>query len=350
MAQLSAGLYFPLGGNPLHTTATVSDDQARSILVALLPPGHPYDTDNPNADMYSFFHGLGQTLKKFGFDLVDIARVEFNPAAAVQKLPDWEGVLGIVNTSPVQPWLLDTPTRQAAIVGKLRESGAVTFDNIRAAIAPLLGYTNPNQLVVYECSRSALTALHTYSTSPVSSIPANSSVSSSITINGGSDGGTVSAAGAQVGITITFGDVSQLTVQLTSPSGTAVSWTLGTGSATSTLYNLYSETFAGVSVDGTWTLKITNASGSTGTLVSWSNFVEGVGQNLATGGAIFEWGVYADPALVGSSSTANYPAALQALGRIQPSFSKAYLLRSIFPYPDTTSGANMAIPDACIPS
>lgn len=345
-----------------------SVEQARSALKAHFPPGANdwYDWDNSTdpSELWKLTQAIASFLKYWGYDYADLIKQEVNPLTVVAKLAEWEGALGITQSSAsaVNKWIA---TRQTAILSKLRESGASTLAYIRGVLEPLLGYTGANigTLQIIETNRASLTTAHTYSNATGASIGANSNVSQTVYV---SDDGGVSAAGVQVTVTITSTNPEQLSFTLTGPvvngqpsvgSGQAsITWAaaaLPKGSVTSTAFNLYEHaTSAGKYITGNWTLQI-NTGAATCTLVSWSLFTEGGGLRDANGGsglggAMFEWGVFADPA---KTNAPDLVGVLNAIRRIQPGYSKGYLLLSIAgAYPDTTSGVNASIPDEFLPA
>lgn len=334
--------------------------QVDSALKSLFPPGDDdlYDWNNSSdpSELWKLFQATAGFFKSYVYDYVDLLRQEVNPLTTVAKLPEWEGALGITQAtaSAANKW---TATRQSAIISKLRESGATTLAAVGAVLEPLLGYTGANAgtLQVVEPSRAALTAAHTYSNTTGAVIGGNSSVAQTIDLSY-RDGGAVSAAGVQLSVTITSTNPEQLSFSLqgafgtpTVPTQATVTWPAGSlpsGSVTSTTFYLYDKTFTpGSSIQGTWTLTV-NTGAAACTLVSWSLFVEGVAQAQGTGGAVFYWGAYADPAKV---INPDYVASSRAITRIQPGWSQGNLYLSIAPQADITSGINSALADQCTP-
>jgi hypothetical protein len=113
---------------------------------------------------------------------------------------------------------------------------------------------------------------------------------------------------------------------------------------------LFGIEFANTPIQGSWFLSVTNNSGGTVNF-HWSVFVEGIGPNQETGGAIFDWGVYADPAHLGESGVpSDFPAARLAIQKIAHSHTVGNLLQSLDPYPDVDVDVHAAIPDECIPT
>jgi hypothetical protein len=335
--------------------ASLSLDEARRFLLNLLPPGADklYDL-TPAGDVFKLFDGLAATVKQFGFDLLETLRAEIFPSSCVQKLPDWEKALGLTgaftttNGTPAQ--------RQTGVLSKLREFGSFTPYLVRSIVAPLLGYTDFTQLRVVETSRDALTALHTYVDEPTGNqgtIPANGSITRTLFVP---DGGDVSRAGAQATLWLTHPAVQGLTVMLTAPNGRSKTWTnIGIGAVTNQPFLLYARELAGVSCSVQWNLTVTDASRSSGTLLRWQLFVEGVGSEApgpvqsgggGLGGDIFDWGAYADPAQLGGTQPPDNAGVAFAIQRIQHADTLGHIIRSVAPIPDAPS----TVPDQIIPA
>lgn len=326
----------PIGGDSAVVDAATTNEKALGLILSLMPPGQLYDFENPESDVYKMFYAFAQAAKMFGYDVADRLVVEFNPATCLEKLSDWEGCLDIVPGTGNASAGRTTPQRRLAIVSKLRESGASTLSNIRSAIGPVLGYTNPALVEVMEVIRAALTALHTYSDATAHVIAAAASYTYSFTV---SDDG-YPLGGVQLALTATG---SGLTILITSPTGGTKTFTPTSAITTGEIFYAASE-FAGGLVTGVWTVKATNTSGASITTSNAGLFVEGVADGL--GGGIFYWGIYADPALVNNP---DYLGTLQSIRRISPAHAYGFLVLSKSPYPDETTGIHLAIPDECLP-
>lgn len=285
----------------------------------------------------------------------DSLRAEMNPATAVEKLSDWESIFRFASSRIAR--FGGTPQRQAQVVSKWREFGATAIPIVQAIIGPLLGYADPTQLEIIECSRSGLRALHTYSW-PDGNIPAMGQYNELVHV---ADNLEVSAAGAFIRVNLTFPTIENLAISVSSPGFNvvlAITGALGVGSVTNKQYAFFAPTFAGQDVDGDWTLNIDNNGASTGTVnvssgIQTDVFVEGIGRvGLTTeeglGAFIFEWGVVVDPALEGVVSPSDRSAALAALQRIKPAHTIANLLIAT-----SIDGAccipDVSLPDASIP-
>ena len=335
---LAGTLAFGLGG---AGTLTPAEQAAFSWLLSLYPPGTNdlYDVDTPASDVGAFFVALAQALAAQGPARVATLRTEVMPSTAVQKISDWEAALGLLAST-------NTGQRQAAVVGKLREQGASTLANVRAVIAPLLGYANSSALGIVESSRSALTTLDTYTNAISGTIAGGGSLTRLILV---SDDGTVSNAGAQLQlVTPVISNLADVSVTLTGPDGTAVIWSTlpffrGYSSYAGTL-TLRSLTFAGKQINGEWTVTVSSSAGN----VSWASlglFVEGIGRYGSMAGCEglgaqnFSWSILVDPTMVGVSSPTDYAAARRALLRIEQAHTSGIVALKM------TGGATGAICD-----
>jgi hypothetical protein len=334
--------------------ATLSIEGTRRFLLNLLPPGADklYDL-SPAGDVFKLFDGFAQTFKQFGFDLLELLRTEIFPSSAVQKAADWEKALGLAGSYVANSGTI--AQRQTGILSKLREFGAFTPYLIRSIVAPLFGYTDFTQLRVFETSRAALTAIHTYVDAPPRGqgvIPANGNLTRPLFLP---DGGTVSRAGAQVTVWLTHPALQGLTVRLVAPNGQAKTWAnLGKGAVANQPFLLFGIAFAGAQCNVQWNLTVTDSSGNAGTLQQWQLFVEGVGASLpgpvgtgggGLGGDIFDWGVFADPNLLGATQPPDYSNARFTINRIKHAHTLGHIIRTIAAIPD----APLSLPDQFIP-
>jgi uncharacterized protein YmfQ (DUF2313 family) len=315
-----------------------------SVLRQYFPPGRLYSWWDTSSYIYKLLYATAATVKQFGFDLVDDLRTEVNPATAVDNLARNEGVLGISETLVATSGT--TAQRQNAVVAKLRESGGLTKYNVRSIVAPILGYADPSALEVIECDRSALRLAHSAITSADITLPNATTTSVSLRVR---HGGVASSAGAQLNLVFDTDDLTDFAVTLTSPGGATKTWDKGWSASPLILYG---KEFAGATIQGYWTLAITNTSGSSKTLHSGSSlFVEGIAKRQATAGAVFHWGAYANPSLVGGSGVDEDPAsAHKAVRRIKHAHHEATLILSKEAYPDTITGENACLPDRFLPS
>lgn len=334
--------YYPVAG--------ITSDALFDLLVQLLPRGADafYGLLRKSGDPYNTIAGFADGLKAYCTDAIATARAEVSPLTANLKLPEYESMTGLSQTTIALSGT--TQQRRNQVVSKLREQGAATVNNVIAILAPLLGMF-PANVQVIESNQAAITTAHTYTNSTGASIGANSSATQLVTVD---DGGVVSDAGAQVTVTITSTNPEQLSFALTVPAGSTYTMPAGTlpaGSVTGVAFKVnFIAAASAVFSFGNWSLRV-NTGAATCTLVSWALFVEGIAQGQDTGGARYWYGVYADPAHLGETgAAANFAAARAALRRITPAHATGELLQSISgAYPDVTSGVNSSIPDECLP-
>lgn len=318
MSHLASPLAMSLGGDS-GAPLTPDERDTFEMLVSLWPPGvrDLYDLDTDGGDVRRYFEALAQMVTRFGTQMVDDLRTEIVPYQAVERLPDWEAVLGLPATRHPPTTIAG---RQAAVLAKLREHGSYSRAELRALIAPLLGYVNPSTLVIYETDRSALRTAHAYAGAGFSI----SGVGSATIPFYVADDGVVSQGGARV----TFANWSasnystlNLTVTLTGPDGTVATLKPKVGAATS--HPCWTFGHSGKPILGLWTLYINNTLvTNTVSADSCSLFVEGArldsAGNNGLGGVQFEFACYADPALEGAVSGTDHDAARAALRRVQP--------------------------------
>lgn len=324
---------------------TMSVDDVRERIVAALPPGvdDVYDL-TPTGDYYKYFQAIASWMKTYAFDLVDILRREIAPQFSRYKLPSWERIFGLETTHIAQSGTI--PQRQAQVVSSWRAAAGrgASVPVVQGVLGPLLGYFPSTPVEVIECDRSALTLAHSYDVTAGAdvTIPGSSGVVLKIPVL--SDGGKVAKCGAMLNLAFSAAtNMLALVFTLTAPDGTTSKIWGGTAAAPLVLYG---PELAGADIYGTWTLEIDNLGGGSATLYSGSTlFVEGIAPRQQTAGAIFEWGVYADPAHLGENGTpANFDAARREIKKLTFSHCIGGLIQSLDAIPDDT-----AIPDECLP-
>jgi hypothetical protein len=325
---------------------TVSYDDAYRRIFDALPQGidNVLDFTPGQGDFYWYFWVIGAVLKTYAFDLFDLARAEAIAFTSRFKLPDWERIFGLAQTATA---LLGTiPQRQAQVLGAWRFAAGQgsPASVVQAILGPILGY-NPTTLAqVVECDRSMLRLLHTYGFGVDVSLPNSSTQTILIPVV---DGGKVSRMGAQLELPFATPPPSGFTITLTAPDGNSASWS-SPAAGWSTAVKLYAPSLAGAVVRGSWTLSITNNSGSSNTLYGGPIlFVEGIGPKQDTGGAIFHWGVYADPVHLGESGNpADFNAAQLAVQKLTFSHCVGNLIVALGAAP----GSANAIPGRFCPA
>jgi uncharacterized protein YmfQ (DUF2313 family) len=319
----------------------LTQNEVRELLLQLFPPGRLYDWRTRLSNVSRFLDALADTFLPFGYGLVDRLRREISPATAVEKLPDWEQALGIDGSYTARNGTI--AQRQAAVVGKLREFGALTLANARAILAPLLGYADSSKLVILETDRAKMRAAHTYTDGQ--SYGAAQGISASTVIN---DGGLVSRAGAQLDLLFAAVPTQPFVVTLTSPTYRQKTWAPAMLQPWSAKYRLFAPEFAGDKCAGIWQLGIQALSflQQTTPLQNWSVFVEGTGPS-GLGGDVVAWGPYLDPALASKNGTpADVEAAHAAISRVKPAHSAGFVITSLAAIPDDPT----SVPDACLPA
>lgn len=330
------------------SAGTLSVDDVRERLVAAFPRGveDVYDL-TASGDYYKLFQAVAALMKVYAFDLVDLLRREIIPHLSRYKLPSWERIFGLETTRIAKQGTI--PQRQAQVLGAWRAAAGQgsSIPVVQAVLGPLLGYLPTTTVEVLEADRSALTAAHSYWPAADTAIP--NGATTTIAIDVSLHGGKVAKAGAQLWLVFASAGLSSYTFTLTAPDGSSKTWA---GSWASVPLKLYAPELADKAIQGIWRLSITNNSGADNTLYSGSTlFVEGVAPRQDTAGAVFHWGVYADPAHVGESGVApNYDEAFRAIKRLTFSHCRGRLLLSKEPWPGTSSGAHAAIPGRCIPT
>lgn len=316
---------------------------------------------NPaDPDFYEELYAVAQSLKFAVKDRIDALRTERNPAAAIEKLQDYELALGLLQTRTAQFGTVSQ--RQGQVVGRFREFGGLSKAAIQTVMQAYLKYASPADILVIEADRPATKAIHTYAFPAPYSPPAVVSVTVP-------DDSYVSDGGAQLRINAQVaGAGTSGIIELTGPDGFKHRWdlfdyrSLGVVVGPNTVFDLElrAQDFAPRLADdgytwvrrkiaGTWTLKVQNLN-----LVNSAGlFVEGVGRNAAgqdgRGAALFEWGVLAETAKLGAG--ADLIGAAEAVRRMDHCHLNGHLLldgrdiTSLAAIPDDPN----AIPDMCIP-
>src|SRR5262249_17480434 len=157
-----------------------------------------------------------------------------------------------------------------------------------------------------------------------------------------------SGTGAQLTLAFAKTDTTQYSFALTAPDGSSKTWAGGTTAP----QWLTAPSLAGAQIQGVWKLVIANGSGISNVLYGTSFlFVEGIARRQETAGAIFDWGVYADPAHLGENGTpANFAAARATIQKLAFAHTVGNLVQSIAPYPNMDSGVSSSIPNECCPT
>mgnify|MGYP000887831931 CR=1 FL=1 len=191
------------------TAADLTDE-----LISAMPEGFSdlmdlADPDGPGP----LFTALGAVIKQVGTDQVDDLRDQLSPlTCSTETLAIWEAGLGLLDTPLTRTESVEF--RRVQVISRLREWGAPTRDLIRRVVFALLGYSNPEDVVILESDRAALRALHTYSWRGVR--PEDTRITLQV-----KDGGKAGNGGAALDVGI-IGDWTAATIKLTIPDGTTV--------------------------------------------------------------------------------------------------------------------------------
>lgn len=315
---------------PISPTAA----QVRQWILSLLPGGADkiYSLQEGDGGTGDYFGAIAAAVKAYGTDLITTLRNEVNPATATGKLDEWEAALALSSTTAAQGGT--TATRQAQVVAALRGGGTVTIAALQAAVQPFVLYPDSRDILIIECPRATLTALHTYAITG-GAIPNSGSLVTSATV---ADQTYVSQAGPMLTLEITHGAIETVSVQLADPDGGTYSWDLsdyGSGAVTNHVYNLWAHpTDDTVTVGGGWILTVTDTAGGGGTLVTGANtnlFVEGVGRVDFTdlqglGSQQFVWVVAVNAALA-TVSPIDVSAIRAALSRMTLGHTQCFVVQ-----------------------
>lgn len=328
---------------------TVSVDDAKRAIIAALPEG--------SADLYDFeetgyigrtLTGQGRAVKAAGYDQIDRMYLEISPLTCIEKIPDWEAALGLSET-PIAKFGTTTQ-RRGAILGKLRESGTSSLEDIRTAVQPYFMYADQNDIEIIETNRVALTTHNTYFTrTPLPVVIGGASTGFASWVV--RDGPRAGDAGAILFLEIT-GTLEQIYVELRGPVGIAVFMpgSLGRGAVVNEFLTLRSKNFVGFPINGNWEMSLITGA-DPAQIVNAELFVEGIGRNpngsQGLGAAMYEFAVVANPALLGTGY--DIEGAYRAIQRIKPAHTIATVVTQTgadaCAIPDTLS----AIPDRAIP-
>lgn len=335
------------------SVGTTTFDDAYQRVFEALPPGidNVLDFTIGEGDFYKLTWVVGAALKLFLFDGIDLLRSEVVAYLSRYKLPDWEGLFNLRGTHVAQIGTI--PQRQQQVLSSWRSAAGQgsSLPVVQAIMGPLLGYFPTTPVQIINADRSALTLAHSYDFCHGVDVTLNQGTTTTLTVYV-NDGGKVAKMGAQLALPFSTADTTMMVFTLIAPDGTSKTWPAGT--ANSPLW-LTAPELAGAQIQGQWTLVITNnnsAIGSFNTLYSSLQlFVEGIARGQQTAGAMFDWGVYADPAHIGENGTPpDFSAVRAAINRVKYSESVGNLIQSLVPYPNTDSGVHAAIPDECIPT
>lgn len=350
---------------------TMTFDRARARVIDWFPPDtfHEFEhaelgPSSPDSELMDWW---AEIFKRLFWDLIDIWEREMDPSRAVLKLFDWKALFQIVS-SPSK--IADL---RALVIARLREYGQPsTLYAIAAAVGVVLGYQDPTQLEILEISASVLRN----AAQNIFAIPVPIPIADFA--GGGTrlvtphlyDGGQVWNSGLWMSLVFNIAAGKHISVKVTAPNGFQRVWNPITKLHEVSTAILFGVEMAGKPVHGNWTIEIFRDNGSPAVnLVGcvlyvpgcprydatqataqpvgppWPARVPNVIRNTGLGRWKQWWGVYADPAKLGLSTTADLREARQALSRIRHAYQQANVILTKAPIP----GTSLAIPGAMIP-
>ena len=263
--------------------------ELKEAIIAAFPPGASERIDWDDSPGHHV-EAIANVLQDKAVDPVEQLILDACPlTCSSARLRDWERALGLSGSKTALFGGL--AARRRAVVSRLREYGPPTIPMIQSVLAPLFDYADPADVVVLECDRPTLRAAHTYTGVLTSASTAISCIYTFRVF----DDGRLSAAGVQLDITLTHGDLSKLSAYVVAPSGeNATVSNFGRGAASGDTVRVCLPDMSAASVMGEWTVEISASSGA-GTVDAVEAFVEGAGRD-STGrpglsAAQYEFGV-----------------------------------------------------------
>jgi len=310
----------------------ISDNDSFELVLQHLPPRFRRwmaieATDTVGAAL----RALAMGFKRYGFDVLDQLRRELNALEMVDRIPDWEAIMGL-SSGRVARFGTDS-LRRAQIIARRRERGLPNEERILGSFAALCG---AGGVEVLEHSRAALTAENWYEITSVA-LPAAiaSSADTELTFDCG-DNAPAGRMGAQFRVKVTHPSVEDLSLKIYAPdTDSSASLSFGSGAVTGKVFVFYWPGAASKTITGTWRVVITDSGGAGGTIEDPAAdgitglFVEGIGRSAAgfdgLGANIFEWAVRVDESAM-PSSTYSRDAARDIVRRWNPEHCRGYLV------------------------
>jgi hypothetical protein len=295
--------------------AGITGKELRDELQGGFPPGVEdfVDFDDVPGDILQAF---ADTIASTAVDAAERVRQDNNPlSCGTSKIGDWEADL---NQSTSRTALSGTISqRRRAVVARLRENGPPTVALIQAVIGPLLDYADPSQLTVLECSRSALTAAHTYPWTGSSNYSLGTTVIVYWFVR---DDALVSPTGCWIDVMVNTTNLASLAVNITTPNGTFFLMIPKLrGGASASTARIYCSAAAGMPIYGIWKAEFyTTAYFDSGTITSANLFIEGFGRDITRhdglSAAIYQWAVMYEASK--SNGNPDFDAARAAIRRL----------------------------------
>lgn len=324
----------------------ITREEMRAVLLQAFPPGQEdfWDVRNRASDVSKYIDALADCFLEFGADRIEQLRAESLPSSATDGVPDWEAVLQLANSRTTQLGTLDG--RRLQIVSRLREFGAPTPANIKAALHPILGY----EPTVLETSRDALTVGNLYSLAQANII-AHGSTTYWIPV---ADNAPASKAGVMIKLLITHNSIEDLSCSLVVPGVGTITWAapFGSGAVTNGFFVLYAPSLAGTPLQNPtipWVFTVTNSGGNTGTaggivvnvftgaIYASGLLVEGIGRTQSPvvdlpgldglGAPMFYWVVEMDYTLMTTNATPDD--VLWIVNRWNPAHARGFVALSM---------------------
>ncbi len=324
--------------------------EIRDLFLQLWPEGQLYDWFTPTAWVSLWLDVVAQTQQQFIYTLLETLKTEIIPDQIVQKIVDWFEALGMLGAPVATNG--STAQQRAAVLSRLRESGGFDLFDVRAILAPLLGYVDPTTLVVLDDNWDNVDPTFTYGDAAINSQPfsAGTPYTREFWVY---DGGKVNDGDLRVRLLITTTALVSVRVTVTSPTNKQRTWGgLGSGSVSqkeiwlrgggdgNKISSQTTSQFAGDSCSGKWTVSVSTL-GASGTCDQLQLQVNG---DLAY--VLSEWGIFADPALVGGNGNPpDYAAAYATIVRLQHAEAYGHLVLALVALPDAAT----SLPDTCYP-
>jgi hypothetical protein len=263
----------------------------------------------------------GQEINEDAFERVDALALEIFPSLADERLPEWETALALTHSRMVSYGSVEQ--RQAQIVACLRENGASTKANIKAALTVVTG--NAAAITIVEHTRAAMDSANEYTFGAGAAV--NPGANQWLIVAG--DNAPCSDAGARLYLNVSGITAAEFSVTLTAPDTTSTTWAAGvipTGGAI-----VWWPGAANKDINGTWTVDIASTAagaGSLGGAGAWL-LVEGIGRIGLTdveglGANIFEWAALIDTSLA-VASLYDQVLAREIVNRWNPAHARGYL-------------------------
>jgi len=234
---------------------------------------------------------------RYGFDVLDQLRAELRATEMVERLPVWESTLGVTLGRVARYGSL--AQRRAQVIARRREGGTPTPEAISASIKAICGSF---AVTILEHTRAKVTEVNWYDLGTWPALAGNADTDLVIRC---ADNAPASRAGAQVTVRVTHASVEDLSLKIIAPDASeSPIFYFGSGAATAKDFRFAWPGAYGKTIDGDWTIRITNSNGTAGTVDNPAGdgisglLVEGIGRGAhgadGLGARIFEWNALID--------------------------------------------------------